>query len=54
MLPIGLLEGHQTDYVLPDSFSGSEFSVVEITRESYDGDTRHSGDSLWRGPLAQG
>lgn len=54
MLPIGLLEGYESNYVLSDNFSPSEFPVVEVTRESYDGDTRHSGDSLWRGPLAQG
>lgn len=54
MVTIGLLESQEQDFLLPEGLSTEEFGVVDVSVEHYDGDPTHSGDSLWRGPLATG
>lgn len=53
MVPIGLLQNQQTQFLLPDNLPTDEFSILDISVEAYDGDPSHSGDSLWRGPVAR-
>lgn len=52
MVSIGVLPENGTAvFPLPASLDISEFSVVDISREAYDGDATHSTDSVVRGAL---
>lgn len=52
MVTVGLLETAEQEFVLPEDLSTDTFAVVDVSVEHYDGDPTHSGQSLWRGPLA--
>lgn len=52
MVTIGTLNGDGAEFVLPQGLSTDTFSTVDVSVEHYDGDPTHSGESLWRGPLA--
>lgn len=52
MVTVGLLESGVQEFVLPASLSTQSFPVVDVSLEHFDGDPTHSGESLWRGPLA--
>lgn len=52
MVTIGLLEEGDQEFVLPDGLSTDTFGIVDVSVEHYDGDPTHSGESLWRGPVA--
>lgn len=50
MISIGVLNGNnQGTFPLPPNLDLSEFSVVDISREKFDGDATHSNDSVVRG-----
>jgi hypothetical protein len=52
MVSIGVLpENGAAAFPLPASLDLNEFSVVDISREAYDGDATHSTDSVVRGSL---
>jgi hypothetical protein len=52
MVSVGVLpEGGTGVFPLPASLDLDEFSVVDISREAYDGDATHSTDSVVRGTL---
>ncbi len=53
MVSIGVLEPGRTDQVfaVPASLVTQGYVVVDISREPFDSDARHSGDSLARGTL---
>lgn len=49
MVTLGVLDGDQGEFLLPDGIDLGEFAVVDISREHMDGDPGHGGDSLVRG-----
>jgi anti-sigma-K factor RskA len=52
MLPLGILDAdHQGSFALPPGLDLSEFPVVDVSLEPYDGDPTHSSDSVSRGVL---
>ncbi len=52
MVTLGLLEQGDQEFLLPEGLSTSAFGVVDVSVERFDGDPAHSGESLWRGPIA--
>lgn len=52
LVSVGLLTGTEETFALPADLDISTFIVVDISREPYDGDPAHSGDSIVRGRLA--
>ena len=52
MVSIGVLpESGTGEFPLPETLDLTEFSVVDISREAYDGNAEHSTDSVVRGVL---
>lgn len=51
LISLGLLEGTEGEFVVPDSVDLDRFSIVDVSQEPLDGDPTHSGDSIVRGPL---
>jgi hypothetical protein len=52
MISVGVLGGdNQGTFPLPPNLDLGEFSVVDISREKFDGDATHSSDSVVRGEL---
>ncbi|WP_179872119.1 anti-sigma factor [Microcella indica] len=51
LISLGLLEGSEGEFVVPDSVDLERFSIVDVSLEPLDGDPTHSGDSIVRGPL---
>lgn len=51
LISLGLLEGSEGEFVVPDSVDLERFSIVDVSQEPLDGDPTHSGDSIVRGPL---
>lgn len=51
LVSIGVLEGSQGTFVLPSGIDLSDFAVVDVSQEHFDGDPAHSGDSIVRGIL---
>lgn len=51
LVSLGILEGTEGRFVVPASLDLSEFPVVDVSDEPYDGDPAHSGDSIIRGIL---
>lgn len=51
LVSLGILEGGEGRFVVPASLDLSEFPVVDVSDEPYDGDPSHSGDSIIRGLL---
>lgn len=52
MVTLGTLAAGSDEFVLPQGLSTDTFATVDVSVEHYDGDPMHSGESLWRGPLA--
>lgn len=51
LVSLGTLEGTTGRFDLPAGLDLSQFSVVDVSEEQFDGDPAHSGDSIVRGPL---
>jgi len=52
MISVGVLGGdNQGTFPLPPNLDLTEFSVVDVSREKFDGDATHSTDSVVRGAL---
>lgn len=51
MFSLGVLEGTQGTFAVPEGIDLAEFPVVDISEEPFDGDPLHSGDSIIRGVL---
>src|SRR5690606_28855363 len=51
LVSIGVLEGSQGTFVIPAGIDLSDFAVVDVSQEDFDGDPAHSGDSIVRGLL---
>ncbi|MER3395133.1 MAG: anti-sigma factor, partial [Microcella pacifica] len=50
LISLGLLNGTEGEFVVPDSVDLERFSIVDVSQEPLDGDPTHSGDSIVRGP----
>ena len=48
---LGVLEGSQGRFDIPDDLDLAAFPLVDVSQEPLDGDPAHSGDSIVRGPL---
>jgi hypothetical protein len=46
-----VLDGAEGRFDLPDGLDLTQFPVVDVSEEHFDGDPAHSGDSVVRGPL---
>lgn len=51
LLSLGPLTGDTARFELPAALDLGEFVVVDVSREPFDGDPTHSGDSIVRGRL---
>lgn len=51
LVSVGTLDGTSGRFDLPEGLDLTEFSVVDVSQEGFDGDPSHSGDSIVRGPL---
>jgi len=52
LVSLGVLEGDQGRFDVPEGLDVAAYSVVDISEEHLDGDPAHSGDSVVRGSLA--
>ena len=51
LISLGILDGEEGTFVVPEGVDLSEFRLVDISVEPLDGDPLHSGDSIVRGEL---
>lgn len=51
LVSVGLLVGNEGVFDLPEGLDLEELVIVDVSREPYDGDPTHSGDSIVRGRL---
>lgn len=52
MISVGVFAGGDTVWFrIDDSFIEAGYTIVDLSREKFDNDPRHSGDTLMRGPL---
>jgi Anti-sigma-K factor rskA len=51
LVSLGTLDGMSGRFDLPAGLDLSEYSVVDVSEEQFDGNPAHSGDSIVRGPL---
>lgn len=51
MISVGHLTPDTTSFVIPAGFDVSQFPIVDVSVEPFDGDPTHSGDSITRGEL---
>jgi hypothetical protein len=51
LVSLGVLEGSEGRFTVPSGLDLSDFVVVDVSQEPYDGDPAHSGDSIIRGLL---
>lgn len=54
LVGLGVLEGAEGRFTVPDDVDLAEYSLVDVSEEPLDGDPAHSGDSIVRGPLLEG
>lgn len=52
LISLGVLEGADGTFVIPENVDLDEYSIVDISVEPVDGDPAHSGDSIVRGQLS--
>lgn len=51
MVSLGVLDTSKSVFAVPPGAVNQGYRVVDLSREQYDGDARHSGDSIMRGTL---
>jgi len=51
MLSLGVLDATKAVFAVPPSALAQGYRIVDLSREHYDNDARHSGDSIMRGTL---
>ena len=51
LVSLGTLDGSSGRFDLPAGLDLSQYSVVDVSEEQFDGNPAHSGDSIVRGPL---
>lgn len=52
MVGLGSLNGQSGRFPIPEGLDVSQYSLVDVSIEPFDGDPTHSGDSVVRGELA--
>ena len=53
LISLGVIDGSRTVLPLPDGVDLDVFTIVDVSREDFDGNPGHSGDSIVRGPLSR-
>jgi hypothetical protein len=51
MVALGVLDGDQGSFAVPQGLDLQKYSQVDVSREPFDGDPAHSAVSLARGPV---
>ena len=51
MLSLGVLDTQKALFAVPPAALAQGYRIVDLSRERYDNDARHSGDSIMRGTL---
>jgi hypothetical protein len=51
LVSLGVLDGPQGRFTIPAGLDLTDFPVVDVSEEQFDGDPAHSGDSIVRGIL---
>ena len=51
MVSLGILDGSNGEFVIPDGVEVGDFPIVDVSLEPFDGDPTHSGDSIVRGQI---
>ena len=51
MVSLGVLDSEKAVFAVPPSALAQGYRIVDLSRERYDNDARHSGDSIMRGTL---
>lgn len=51
LVSLGVLEGSEGRFTVPAGLDLTDFAVVDVSEEPFDGDPAHSGDSIIRGIL---
>lgn len=51
LVSLGVLEGSEGRFTVPAGLDLTDFAVVDVSEEPFDGDPAHSGDSIIRGVL---
>jgi len=52
LISLGVMNGDRAEFALPEGVDLDEYVIVDISREDFDGDPSHSGDSIVRGSFA--
>ncbi|MDO8106253.1 anti-sigma factor [Isoptericola sp. b441] len=51
LISLGVLHGDHGSFPLPDGVNLTQYPIVDVSEEPYDGNPAHSGDSIVRGVL---
>nr|NLD40699.1 anti-sigma factor [Actinomycetales bacterium] len=52
LVSLGAMTGDRGEFTIPDGLDLNEYVIVDVSREHFDGDPTHSGDSIVRGQLS--
>lgn len=52
LVSLGAMVGNHAEFTVPHGLDLSEYVIVDVSREHFDGDPTHSGDSIARGQLS--
>lgn len=52
LVSLGTMTGDRAEFTIPEGLDLDEYVIVDVSREHFDGDPTHSGDSIVRGQLS--
>ncbi len=52
LVSLGTMNGDHAEFAIPAGLDLQEYVIVDVSREDFDGDPTHSGDSIVRGTFA--
>ncbi len=52
LVSLGTMTGDRASFPIPEGLDLDEYVIVDVSREHFDGDPTHSGDSIVRGTLS--
>ena len=52
LVSLGTMTGARAEFTIPEGLDLAEYVIVDVSREHFDGDPTHSGDSIVRGQLS--
>jgi anti-sigma-K factor RskA len=52
LVSLGIVHGPSGTFTVPDGLDLSQYDLVDVSSEPFDGDPTHSGDSIMRGQLS--